>query len=161
MISIIAAIAKNRAIGKDNQLLCHISEDLKRFKRLTSGHKVIMGSNTLLSLPRHPLPNRTNIVITKQKDKNFDGCLMVHSIAEAAALCSAEEECFVMGGASIYQQFMPLAEKLYITKMDKDFDGDTFFPTIDPEVWKLTEESEPVKMDDGSFSYRFQTWQRR
>ena len=161
MISIIVAIAKNNAIGKDNQLLWHISDDLKRFKRLTSGHKVIMGRNTLLSLPRYPLPNRTNIVITDQPEESFDGCRMVHSIDEAAAMCSAEEECFVMGGASIYHQFMPLAEKLYITQVDTDFDGDTFFPTIDPTVWELTEQSEPVTMDDGSFSYRFQTWLRR
>jgi dihydrofolate reductase len=161
MISIIVAIAKNNAIGKNNQLLWHISEDLKRFKRLTSGHKVIMGRNTLLSLPRYPLPNRTNIVITDQPEESFDGCIMVRSIDEAAKLCQGHEECFVMGGASIYRQFLPLADKLCITQVDKDFDGDTFFPTIDPKVWKLTDESEPVTMDDGSFSYHFQTWVRR
>lgn len=161
MISIIVAIAKNHAIGKDNQLLWHISEDLKRFKRLTSEHKVIMGRNTLLSLPKWPLPKRTNIVITDKPEEVFEGCEMVFSIEEAAKMCPKDEECFVMGGASIYRQFMPLADKLYITRVNKDFEGDTFFPEINEEIWKLVEKSEDFEMADGSFSYSFETFVRQ
>jgi dihydrofolate reductase len=120
-----------------------------------------MGRNTLLSLPKWPLPKRTNIVITDNPDEVFEGCEMVYSIDEAAAKCNPNEECFVMGGASIYRQFMPLADKLYITRVDKDFEGDTFFPEIDENVWKLIEKSEDVKMEDGSFSYRFETYVKK
>ena len=104
MLSIIVAIAENYAIGKDNQLLWHISDDLKRFKRLTSGHTVIMGRNTWLSLPRRPLPNRNNIVITDNPQDCFENCNMVDSIDAALAECQPGEECFIMGGASIYRQ---------------------------------------------------------
>jgi dihydrofolate reductase len=160
MLSIIVAIAKNHAIGKDNQLLWHISEDLKRFKRITAGHKVIMGRNTLLSLPKWPLPKRTNIVITDNPEETFEGCEMVFSIEEAAGKCALAEECFVMGGASVYRQFMPLADKLYITRVNKDFEGDTFFPEINQKEWRLVEKSADFEMEDGSFSYRFETYLR-
>jgi dihydrofolate reductase len=160
MISIIVAIAENYAIGKNNQLLWHISEDLKRFKRITSGKKIIMGRNTLLSLPKWPLPNRTSIVITDKPDEVFEGCEMVFSIDEAVEKCAAEEECFIIGGASIYKQFMPLADRLYITRVDKPFDADTFFPEIKPDEWKLIEKSESYPMPDGSFSYVFETYEK-
>jgi len=161
MISIIVAIAKNNAIGKNNQLLWHISEDLKRFKKLTAGHKVIMGRNTLLSLPKWPLPKRSNIVITDNQDEVFEGCEMVFSIGEAISKCEKKEECFIIGGASIYNQFMPLADKLYITLVNKDFEGDTFFPEIEKNKWELVEESEDFEMTDGSFHYCFQIFARK
>jgi len=161
MISIIVAIAANHAIGKDNQLLWHISEDLKRFKRLTAEHKVIMGRNTLLSLPKWPLPKRTNIVITDNPEEVFEGCEMVFSIEEAVSKCHTDEECFIMGGASIYRQFLPLADKLYITRLNKDFVGDTFFPEINEKEWNLAEKSDDVEMEDGSFSYRFETYLKK
>lgn len=161
MISIIVAIAKNSAIGKDNQLLWHISEDLKRFKRITAGHKIIMGRNTLLSLPKWPLPKRTNIVITDNANEVFEACEMVYSIPEAVAKCKPDEECFVIGGASIYQQFMPLADKLYITQVNKDFEGDTFFSEIDEAIWELTEKSDDFEMEDGSFGYCFKTFVKK
>ena len=161
MISIIVAIAENGAIGKDNQLLWHISDDLKRFKKITAGHKIIMGRNTLLSLPKWPLPNRTNIVITDNKAEQFAGCEMVFSIEEAVSKCGKEEECFIIGGASIYRQFLPLADKLYITRVYKDFDADTFFPEISENEWNLTEKSETCEMEDGSFSYTFETYLRK
>lgn len=160
MISIIVAVAENMAIGKDNQLLWHISEDLKRFKKLTSGHTVVMGRNTWLSLPVRPLPHRTNIVITDNPTECLEGCLMVNSIEAAIAKCPEEEESFVMGGASIYRQFMPIADKLYITRVDKPFEGDTFFPEIDPQVWKLVEQSEWYDMASNSFRYRFENYER-
>jgi len=161
MISIIVAIAENGAIGTDNQLLWHISDDLKRFKKLTSGHKVIMGRNTLLSLPKWPLPNRVNIVITDDKTEQFQGCAMVYSIEEAVAQCGETEECFVIGGASVYRQFMPIADKLYITRVHKAFDADTFFSEIAEKDWKLTEQSETFEMDDKSFSYTFENYLRK
>jgi dihydrofolate reductase len=161
MISIIVAIAENYAIGRDNRLLWHISEDLKRFKRMTSGHKIIMGRNTLLSLPKWPLPNRTSIVITDKQDEVFEGCEMVFSIEEAVQKCGKDEECFVIGGASVYAQFMPLADKLYITRVDRPFDADTFFPEISKDKWELVEKSESYAMSDGSFSYCFETYLKR
>ncbi len=160
MISIIVAIAENGAIGKNNQLLWHISDDLKRFKKLTLEHKVIMGRNTLLSLPKWPLPNRENIVITDNRAEKFAGCEMVFSIEEAFLKCKKDEECFIIGGASIYRQFLPLADKLYITRVYKAFDADTFFPEISEKEWKLTEKSETFGMEDGSFSYNFEIYQR-
>jgi len=161
MISIIVAIAENDAIGKDNQLLWHISEDLKRFKRLTAGHKVIMGRNTYLSLPFRPLPKRTNIVITDDPDEVFEECEMAFSIDEAMQKCGPDEECFIIGGASIYNQFMPLADKLYITRVHKAFEGDTFFPEIDNKEWQLEEKSELQKMEDESFDYTFENYVKR
>jgi dihydrofolate reductase len=161
MISIIVAIAENGAIGKDNQLLWHISDDLKRFKKITAGHKIIMGRNTLLSLPKWPLPNRTSIVITDNKAEHFEGCEMVFSIEEAVSKCGKNEECFIIGGASIYRQFMPLADKLYITRVHKPFEADTFFPEISEEEWQLTEKSETFEMEDGSFGYTFETYLKK
>jgi dihydrofolate reductase len=114
MISIIVAIAKNNAIGKNNDLLWHIPEDLKRFKQITSGHKIIMGKKTYLSLPFRPLKNRENIVITDCPDDVFEGCTVVFSVGEAISKCSEEEETFIIGGASVYKQFLPLTDRLYI-----------------------------------------------
>jgi dihydrofolate reductase len=154
-ISIIVAVAKNFAIGINNQLLWHIPADLKRFKKITSGHQVIMGRLTYLSLPIRPLPNRRNIVITDNPDESFEGCTMVGSIQEAVNLCSETEESFIIGGGSVYRQFLPLCNKLYITMVDKDFEADTFFPEIDTSVWKLVEKEDHDAMDELGFSYSF------
>jgi len=141
-ISIIVAIAENRAIGKDNKLLWHISEDLKRFKKLTTGHTLIMGRNTFLSLPNGVLPNRRHIVISDKADETFDGCEMAGSIEEAISLAGSTEECFVIGGGLVYAQFLPLAGKLYLTRVHHSFDADTFFPEIDWSEWvELSEET--------------------
>ena len=114
-ISIIVAIASNNAIGKDNDLLWHISDDLKRFKSLTSGHTVIMGRNTWNSLPRRPLPKRRNIVITHDISFSHDGVEVAHSLQEALDMVRNEDEVFVMGGAAIYKLFLPFASNLYVT----------------------------------------------
>ncbi len=131
-ISLIAAVANNLAIGKNNQLLWHLPEDLKRFKALTKGHAVVMGSKTYESLGR-PLPDRTNIVIAKDPNYKAMGCIVVNSLDEAIKKAGEyeKEEIFIIGGGSIYAQFLPLANKLYITKVNKDFDGDVFFPNYD------------------------------
>lgn len=138
-ISIIVAIAENNAIGKENQLLWHLSDDLKRFKRLTTGHTVIMGRNTYLSLPNGALPNRRNIVITDKTGESFEDCEMARSIEEALELAGDKDECFIMGGGMVYRQMLPLAGKLYLTRVHASFEADTFFPEIDFTEWKAVQ----------------------
>lgn len=154
-ISIIVAIAKNRAIGKDNRLLWHLSDDLKRFKKLTTGHTLIMGRNTFLSLPNGALPNRRHIVITDQEEESFEGCEMARSIKEALELAGTAEECFVIGGGMVYSQFFPVVGKLYLTQVHASFEADTFFPEIDFSLWKalVTEEVEASERNQYKHSY--------
>ena len=161
MISIIVAIAENMAIGKNNDLLWHIPEDLKRFKRITSGHPVIMGKRTYESLPRRPLPNRRNIVITDIKGEELEGCEMAWSIAEAIAKCNPSEENFVIGGASIYKQFLPYADRLYLTRIHKSFDADVFFPEIDNSQWKLNSKEDFVGDDLNDFAWSNEIYERK
>lgn len=139
-ISIIVAIAENNAIGKNNELLWHLPNDLKRFKEITSGHTVIMGRNTYISLPNRPLKNRRNIVIShipEEDKKIFLGADVVGNIEEALKIADKNNENFVIGGGMIYSLFMPLANKLYLTKINKIYDADTFFPKINYEEWDL------------------------
>jgi dihydrofolate reductase len=154
-ISIIVAVAENFAIGKDNQLLWHIPADLKRFKKITSGHQIIMGKLTYKSLPVRPLPNRVNIVITDKPGETFEGCTTVYSIEEALNLCNETDESFIIGGGSIYRQFLPFANKLYLTLVHKDFEADTFFPEIDPDMWKLIDREDHEPEGSLDFSYSF------
>ena len=133
--SIIVAIAENMAIGKDNQLLWHISEDLKYFKNVTMGKPVVMGYNTWLSLPVKPLPERKNIVLTG-KDIKDEPFIVAHNMEEVIKACQGEEECFVMGGGQVYKQFLPIVDRLYITWVHKAFDADIFFPEVDFTQWK-------------------------
>lgn len=137
MISIIVAIAKNGVIGGENQLLWHIREDLQRFRRITTGHPVVMGRKTFESLGR-PLPGRTNVVVTRQPDFRAEGCAVVHSLEEAITLFPKDEEIFIIGGAQIYARALPLAERLYITWVGRDYAGDTHFPQWDRGEWVET-----------------------
>lgn len=137
MISIIVAVAENGVIGDKNTLLWHISEDLKHFKSITSGHPVIMGRKTFESLGR-PLPNRENVVISRQNIV-LDGCTVVHSLDEAVALFPASEEVFIIGGAQIYEQALPLADRFYLTRVLHSYQGDTCFPDWDEAAWRLVE----------------------
>jgi dihydrofolate reductase len=157
-ISIIVAIASNWAIGKDNDLLWHISDDLKRFKQITSGHNIIMGRNTYLSLPKRPLVNRTNIVITDIEGERFEGAITVNSIEAAMAYCNEKEESFIIGGGAVYRQFLPFANKLYLTMVHKDFDADIFFPEIDFTEWKEIEREDRGPDNKNDFSYSFVTF---
>ena len=157
-ISIIVAIAEDYGIGKDNQLLWHISNDLKRFKQLTSEHTVVMGKNTYFSLPFRPLPKRKNIVITDVLNEVIPGCEMAYSIKDAIVKMDADAENFVMGGASIYRQFFTIADKLYITKVAARFDADTFFPEITEDLWSLFEESETYTDENNGLKYSFCTY---
>jgi len=160
MVSIIVAIAENMAIGKNNDLLWHIPADLKRFKQITSGHPVIMGKRTWESLPKRPLPNRRNIVITDIPGEKIDGCEMAYSIDDAVSMCSPGEENFIIGGASVYRQFLPLADRLYLTLVRKFFDADVFFPEIDFTQWKLISKEvfQPGEVND--FAYSNETYDR-
>lgn len=135
MISVIAAVASNGTIGADNCLLWHISEDLRRFKALTSGHPVVMGRKTWESLGR-PLPGRHNVVITRNPEYVADGATVVGSLDKALALLKDEQEIFIIGGGEIYRQAMEVADRLYITHVDAEYEGDTCFPDIDPEKWR-------------------------
>ena len=160
-ISIIVAIAEHNAIGKENKLLWHISADLKRFKKITAGHTVIMGKNTFFSLPQRPLVNRRNIVISDNPDDSFPGCEMAYSIDEAIGKCEAGQENFVIGGASVYRQFLPHAQKLYITRIHKFFDADTFFPEILTSEWEIVEVEKVLNDSQNDFSYSFLTYERK
>ncbi|HOU03648.1 MAG: dihydrofolate reductase [Bacteroidales bacterium] len=137
MISIIVAVSENLGIGRNNELLWHISEDLKRFKKLTFGKTVIMGKKTWESLPRRPLQGRKNIVLTDIPGETFDGAIAAYSVKDALEKCPDDNDIFIIGGGSIYRQFMPLADRLYITLVHKKARADVFFPSIDPAVWKV------------------------
>ncbi|MFH0757176.1 MAG: dihydrofolate reductase [Bacteroidota bacterium] len=135
-ISIIVAVGQNRAIGKDNKLLWHLPGDLKRFQKLTTGHTLIMGRNTFLSLPKGALPNRRHIVISDVEGEHFKACEMARSPEEAISLAGETDECFVIGGGMVYAQFLPVAGKLYLTRVHQSFEADTFFPEIDFSQWE-------------------------
>ncbi len=159
-ISIIVAIAENFAIGKNNDLLFHLPNDLKHFKEITSGHTIIMGRNTLLSLPKWPLPNRRHIVITDKKDDVFEGCETVFSIDEAIEKVKNEAEAFIIGGGMIYRQFFPIAGKLYLTLIHKPFDADVWFPEIDYSEWKEISR-EDFRDEKNGFNYSYLNLERK
>lgn len=157
MISIIVATSKNNAIGKDNSLLWHISEDLKRFKEITSGHKMIMGRKTFESLPGI-LPNRHHIILTRDNNFNVDSdkVTIIHDIDEVIKTYKdSTEEVFIIGGGEIYNLFMPYADKLYLTKVQKDFDADTFFPQIDMNNWKIIHNSDKKTDEKSGLIFEF------
>ncbi len=135
-ISIIVAVARNGAIGINNKLLWHIPEDFKWFKRHTSGHPVIMGRRTWESLPIKPLPGRKNIVITDVPEDCFPGTTCVPSLEEALGLMDSGQENFIIGGGMVYRQFLPIARKVYLTVVDRDFEADVWFPELSPAEWK-------------------------
>lgn len=161
-ISIIVAVAKNNAIGKDNKLLCHLSEDLKRFKKLTTGHTIVMGKTTYYSLPNRPLPNRRSIVITDVAGEQIDNCVMAYSIEDAIAKMDPDRENFIIGGASIYRQFMPYADKLYITWIHHEFEADTFFPEVKDSEWEIVSKEDFNTPDEKNpYVYSYTIYQRK
>ncbi len=160
-ISIIVAIASNYAIGKDNDLLWHISKDLKRFKEITKDHYIVMGKRTYFSLPVRPLPNRTSLIITDVENEVIDNCLMAYSIEDAIEKMDPQKENFIIGGGSVYSQFMPYADKLYITRVHKDFEADTFFPEIELDKWELVEKVDVNDDLQNDFTYSFETYKRK
>ncbi len=160
MITLIAAVAKNNALGKDNQLLWHLSNDFKRFKNITSGHNIIMGRKTFESFPK-PLPNRTHIIITRQKNYTAENCIVVDSLEKAIAVSPKGEEIFIIGGGEIYSQSIEMANKLDITRVHHAFDADTFFPEIDLKKWELTATEFHPKDEKHLFDFTFQTYLRK
>ncbi|MFI5163156.1 MAG: dihydrofolate reductase [Sphingobacteriales bacterium] len=157
-ISIIVAIGENNAIGKNNQLLWHMPADLKHFKNTTSGHTIIMGRKTFDSVGK-PLPNRRNIVVTRQ-DIKIEGCEVVKSIDDAIALCKGEDEVFIGGGAEIYRLAMAKTDKIYLTIIHKMFDADTFFPEINFAEWIETAHEDHQPDEKNKLPYSFITLER-
>ena len=162
MLSIIVAKGKNNIIGKDNEMVWHLPEDLKHFKNLTTGHTIIMGRKTFESLGK-PLPNRKHIIFSQNPDfkVNDENVEVVHSLLQIQDLIEGKEEAFVIGGAMIYNFLMPYVKKMYVTEIEKDFEGDTFFPIIDSEVWKETSREKGIKDDKNNLDYYFVTYERK
>ncbi|MBR1809292.1 MAG: dihydrofolate reductase [Paludibacteraceae bacterium] len=162
MISIIVAIAQNNEIGRQGDLLCHLPNDLRHFKQITSGCTVIMGKRTFFSLPRHPLPSRRNIVITDIQGEQFEGAEAAYSIEEAMTLADHDKENFIIGGGMVYRQFMPLADKLYITHIHHSWpDADTFFPQIEPDLWQLVSSERHEADEQNPYPYTFAEYTRK
>jgi dihydrofolate reductase len=159
-VTIIAALGRNRVIGKDNRMPWHISDDLKRFKALTLGHPVVMGRKTFQSIGK-PLSGRDNIVITRSHAFAAPGCRVVHSLAEALTAAQGAAEVFVIGGAEIYAPALPLADRLQLTEVDAAIDGDAYFPQFDRSAWQeIARESRSTEGPNG-LSYDFVTYERR
>ncbi len=158
-ISLIVAMASNRVIGLNNQLPWHLSADLKKFKRITMGHPILMGRKTFESIGR-PLPGRTNIVISRDPDYHSSQCLIFNDIASALAHCQDEAELFVIGGASFYSALLPQADCIYLTAIHQDFSGDTFFPEISDHQWQEVAREDITDDLTVPFSYSFITLAR-
>jgi len=160
MIILIAAVAENNSLGKNNDLLWHLPNDFKRFKEITSGHYIIMGRKTFESFPK-PLPNRTHVIISRQKEYKKEGCIVVENLEKAIAICPKDENIFVIGGGEIYKQSIDLADQLDITRVHHSFEADVFFPEIDLTIWELTSEIFNPKDEKHLFDYTFQTFVRK
>lgn len=160
-IIMIAAAGEDDSLGKDNDLLWHLPDDFKRFKRLTSGHKIIMGRKTFESFPK-PLPNRVHIIITR--DRNYhvtcDDCLVVHSLEEAVNLIE-DEEAYIIGGGEIYKQGEKYADGIELTRVHGTFNADTFFPSIDQEDWELVAEEYHPRDEKHSYDFTYCTYKRK
>tara|TARA_B110000003_G_scaffold143466_1_gene144674 strand:+ start:56 stop:622 length:567 start_codon:yes stop_codon:yes gene_type:complete len=156
-ITIIAAASENDALGKDNSLIWHISDDLQRFKKLTSGHSIIMGRKTFESMPR-ALPNRRNIIVTRNKGYLAKEAEVCSSIENALSLVKDDMQPFIIGGGEIYRQSMALAERIELTRIHDVFDADTFFPNIPETKWKLINEEKQSKSNTNNFSFSYLTY---
>ena len=160
-LALIAAIAKNNAIGFENKLIYWLPNDLKRFKELTTGHTIIMGSNTFRSLPKGALPNRRNIVLSR-KESGFPGCETFSSLEEALANCNDTELVYVIGGEMLYRTAFPLADILCLTEIDDTpKEADAFFPEFAKNEWEVIEQEEHMTDEKHPFNYRFVTYLRR
>ncbi len=140
MLTMIAAAAENNALGKDGDLVWHLPDDFKRFKTQTIGHHIIMGRKTFESFPK-PLPNRTHVVITRNKDYKKEGCIVVHNLDDALKLAEGDPQPFIIGGGEIYELALPKAQKIELTRVHDTFEADAFFPELDLKNWKLVNET--------------------
>lgn len=161
IISVIVAADENNAIGKDGDLLCHLPTDLKYFKAVTNGYPVIMGRKTFESLPKGALPNRRNIVITKDKNLRYENCEMASSLQQAIDLCKGEPQIFIIGGGTIYKEAIHFADKLYLTRIHHIFEGaDTFFPEIKSGDWKAISCEEHQPDEKHKYAYSFLAFEK-
>ena len=160
MITIIAAAATNNALGKDNDLIWHLSDDLKRFKKLTSGHAIIMGRKTFESFPK-ALPKRTNIVITRDTTYTAENAMITHSIEEALSLAKNDPQPFIIGGGEIYRQSMNIADRIELTRVHHDFEADTYFPEIDLNIWKEINREDHFKDEKHPYDFSYITYERK
>jgi dihydrofolate reductase len=156
----IAAVAENNTLGKNNELVWHLPNDFKRFKSLTTNHHIIMGRKTFESFPK-PLPNRTHIIITRQTDYNPEGCIVVDSMEKAIAACPENEDSYIIGGGEIYNLGLPYADIIEITKVHHTFEGDAFFPKISKSEWQLVESEENFKDEKHLYDYTYETYIRK
>jgi dihydrofolate reductase len=161
MISIIVAVSEDLGIGKNNELLWHLPEDLRRFKKLTYGNTVIMGKKTWESLPKRPLPGRKNIVLTDIPREIIDCSVTAYSIEDALSKCEKGEEIFVIGGESVYRQFINFADRLYITHVHKKTAADVYFPEIDQKIWKVIEKEVFNPEDKEGIPYTYIIYERK
>ena len=160
MITIIAAAGKNNELGKNNDLVWHLPDDFKRFKKLTTGHHIIMGRKTFESFPK-PLPNRVHVVITRNKNYHPDGVVVVHSISEALEIAKDDEQPFIIGGGEIYKLGLDVSDKIELTRVHGKFEADTFFPEIPMEEWELIHEEVHEKDERHKFSFTYQTFVKK
>ena len=160
MIIMIAAVAENNALGKDNELVWHLPNDFKRFKTLTSGHHIIMGRKTFESFPK-PLPNRTHIIITRQKNYQAEGCIIVDSIEKALTICPKDEDSFIIGGGEIYTLGLAYTDKIEITRVHSSFEADAYFPEINKKDWKLEKYEFNEKDEKHKYDYTYETYIRK
>jgi len=162
IISIIVAMDEHRAIGKDQHLLWHLPNDMKFFKETTTGHTVIMGRKTFESLPKGALPNRKNIVLTSNPGAEYENCIVCHTLQEALKLTDSEGEVFIIGGGTLYEQVLPIADKLYLTIVHHVFDeADTFFPEISFEEWNESAKTTHLIDDKNAYNHTVLIYVRR
>ncbi len=160
-ISIIVAASEDQAIGKNGDLLWRMPADMKHFKTLTTGHTIIMGRKTFDSLPKGALPNRTNIVLTRNPEATFANCIVCSNLQQALDHCAGEDEVFIIGGSQIYEQAMKLADRIYLTRVDASFpDADARFPMIEPTEWQVTDEASFPADEKNPYAYHFITYDR-
>lgn len=160
-IGIIVALDENNGIGREGDLLCHLPNDLKHFKEVTTGHTIIMGRRTYESLPKGALPNRINVVITQDRPDHYPGCIVVRTVEEALTHCKEGEKVFIIGGGQLYRTTFGLADRLYLTRIHHTFaDADTFFPEIDFDKWTLTDKKMHEVDDKHRYPYTFLTYRR-
>jgi dihydrofolate reductase len=161
LISLLVAMDANRLIGKDNQLPWHLPQDLAYFKKTTLNHKIVMGRKTFESIGR-PLPGRENIIVTRDQNYSQEECLVLHSIEDIIELSDqSDEEIFVIGGAEIFQQILPYSDRLYITHIYHEFDGDTFFPETKEEEWEMVKSEKGIRDEKNPYDYEFVVYEKK
>ena len=159
MVTMIAAAGENNALGKDGDLVWHLPDDFKRFKALTTGHHIIMGRKTFESFPK-PLPNRTHVVITRDKAYNKPGCIVVHNLNDALKIAEGDTQPFIIGGGEIYKLALDQTDKIELTRVHGTFEADAFFPEIDKNAWKLVNEEFHDKDERHNYAFTYLTYER-